>query len=392
MEVLVAQGYHVVDIGITPTPTVQIMVEKLEADGGIAITASHNPIQWNGLKFIGPDGLFLPENEIMQMFAISDKNDFQYSQYNSLGKEEIYSEAINNHLGLIYNLSYIKTDLIKKKKFKVVIDSVNGAGGPIMTQLLKNLGCEVFELNTETTGLFAHTPEPLPENLKELSETVKKKNADLGIAVDPDVDRCALVGNDGIPLGEEYTLALTTKLILSKKMGPVAINMSTSKATEDVVTYYNSILHRTKVGEIHVAQKMREIDAVIGGEGNGGVILPEVHLGRDAPVAAALILQLMAESGLTINQLKANINEYFMIKEKEQLADIDGDKVLTHFAEKYKDGQVNNLDGIKIDFDNSWVHLRKSNTEPIIRIIAEASNEEKVKELIDMFKKEIASL
>ncbi len=167
---------------------------------------------------------------------------------------------------------------------------------------------------------------------------------------------------------------------------------ATSKATEDVVTYYNSILHRTKVGEIHVAQKMREIDAVIGGEGNGGVILPEVHLGRDAPVAAALILQLMAESGLTINQLKANINEYFMIKEKEQLADIDGDKVLTHFAEKYKNGQVNNLDGIKIDFDNSWVHLRKSNTEPIIRIIAEASNEEKVKELIDMFKKEIASL
>jgi len=252
-----------------------------------------------------------------------------------------------------------------------------------MPKLLEELGCEVIAINQQTNGKFAHTPEPLPENLGQLSAAVKEQNADLGFAVDPDVDRCAIVDNNGNPLGEEYTLPIAVKLIFSKKMGRMAINMSTSRASEDIAKYYNCMSVRSKVGEINVADKMKEIDAIIGGEGNGGVILPEVHTGRDAPVAVALTLQALLEFGGTIEELKNSLPQYKMVKNKVKIEGIDPDLILQKLAEKYKDEEINLLDGVKIDFEQSWVHLRKSNTEPILRIISEAPTEKEAQELAE---------
>jgi phosphomannomutase len=274
----------------------------------------------------------------------------------------------------------------------VVVDSVNGAGGLIIPDLLQALGCEVISINEEPTGVFAHTPEPLPENLKQLSDSVKSNKADVGFAVDPDVDRCAIVDNNGQPIGEEYTLVIATKLIFSKKMGRMAVNMSTSRASEDIAKYHNCMFVRSKVGEINVAEKMLEIDAIIGGEGNGGVILPELHLGRDAPVAVALTLQALLEEGVTMAELKASLPVYEMVKQKINIEGMDPDDVLEKMAQKYKDQPLDLLDGVKIDFDESWVHLRKSNTEPIVRVISEAPTAKEAEKLASRFMDEINSL
>lgn len=389
---LMACGCDVVDIGITPTPTVQIMTEKLRASGGIAITASHNPIQWNGLKFIGADGLFLPEREIFQLFQEADSRKRSYAPWDKLGNESHYDNAIQDHLGLIYQLPYLDIDLIKKKKFKVAVDCVNGAGGTIIPRLLRDLGCEVIELNTEPNGIFAHTPEPVPQNLVDLAVAVKEHKADLGVAVDPDVDRLAMIANDGNPLGEEYTLALAVKFILSKKLGYVVVNLSTSRVIDDVAQYYNVLLFKTKVGEINVAQKMREVGAVVGGEGNGGVILPEVHLGRDAPVGLALILQSLAEFDGTISQLKQTLSQYYILKDKESVKNINAEKVIAHFAEKYRDEQLELSDGLRIDRADSWIHLRRSNTEPIVRIIVESRTPEISWRILQEVKEEVKKL
>ena len=389
---LMACGCDVVDIGITPTPTVQIMTEKLRASGGIAITASHNPIQWNGLKFIGADGLFLPEREIFQLFQEADSRKRSYAPWDKLGNESRYDHAIQDHLGLIYQLPYLDIDLIKKKKFKVAVDCVNGAGGTIIPRLLRDLGCEVIELNTEPNGIFAHTPEPVPQNLVDLAVAVKEHKADLGVAVDPDVDRLAMIANDGNPLGEEYTLALAVKFILSKKLGYVVVNLSTSRVIDDVAQYYNVLLFKTKVGEINVAQKMREVGAVVGGEGNGGVILPEVHLGRDAPVGLALILQSLAEFDGTISQLKQTLSQYYILKDKESVKNINAEKVIAHFAEKYRDEQLELSDGLRIDRADSWIHLRRSNTEPIVRIIVESRTPEISWRILQEVKEEVKKL
>ena len=389
---LMACGCDVVDIGITPTPTVQIMTEKLRASGGIAITASHNPIQWNGLKFIGTDGLFLPEREIFQLFQEADSRKRSYAPWDKLGDESHYDNAIQDHLGLIYQLPYLDIDLIKKKKFKVAVDCVNGAGGTIIPRLLRDLGCEVIELNTEPNGIFAHTPEPVPQNLVDLAVAVKEHKADLGVAVDPDVDRLAMIANDGNPLGEEYTLALAVKFILSKKLGYVVVNLSTSRVIDDVAQYYNVLLFKTKVGEINVAQKMREVGAVVGGEGNGGVILPEVHLGRDAPVGLALILQSLAEFDGTISQLKQTLSQYYILKDKESVKNINAEKVIAHFAEKYRDEQLELSDGLRIDRADSWIHLRRSNTEPIVRIIVESRTPEISWRILQEVKEEVKKL
>ena len=389
---LMACGCDVVDIGITPTPTVQIMTEKLRASGGIAITASHNPIQWNGLKFIGADGLFLPEREIFQLFQEADSRKRSYAPWDKLGDESHYDNAIQDHLGLIYQLPYLDIDLIKKKKFKVAVDCVNGAGGTIIPRLLRDLGCEVIELNTEPNGIFAHTPEPVPQNLVDLAVAVKEHKADLGVAVDPDVDRLAMIANDGNPLGEEYTLALAVKFILSKKLGYVVVNLSTSRVIDDVAQYYNVLLFKTKVGEINVAQKMREVGAVVGGEGNGGVILPEVHLGRDAPVGLALILQSLAEFDGTISQLKQTLSQYYILKDKESVKNINAEKVIAHFAEKYRDEQLELSDGLRIDRADSWIHLRRSNTEPIVRIIVESRTPEISWRILQEVKEEVKKL
>ena len=389
---LIASGCKVVDIGIVPTPTVQLAIEYHKAAGGIAITASHNPIQWNGLKFMGTDGRFLNPETAGKVYKMADQSEQTLKTWDGIGSEEIDDKANQRHIDSVLKLSLIDIEAIKSKKFKVVLDTVNGAGGLIIPQLCMSLGCEVTTINGEANGKFAHTPEPLPENLVQLSEKVREIKADIGFAVDPDVDRCAIVDNTGKPIGEEYTLAIATKLVFSKKMGRMAVNMSTSRASEDIAKYYNCMFVRSKVGEINVAEKMLEIDAIIGGEGNGGVILPELHLGRDAPVAVALTLQALTESGGTMKELQASLPQYAMVKQKVNIEGMDPDKVLEHMAEKYKDEQVNLLDGVKIDIKNSWVHLRKSNTEPIVRIISEAPTAEEAEKLGKHFMSEIISL
>lgn len=389
--VLMGMGREVIDLGIVPTPTVQFMVEKLKAAGGIAITASHNPVQWNGLKFIDSDGLFLMPDKIATLFSKADENHFTYVPYPQLGTEQQYEQAITEHIEAILGLPFLDLDRIRSRKFRVVVDTVNGAGGKIIPELLARLGCEVIALNTEMNGLFAHTPEPLPENLTGLCQTIREKKADLGIAVDPDVDRCALVDETGTPLGEEYTLALAVKCVLSKKLGPVVTNLSTSRVIDDVVMYYNSILYRTPVGEIHVAGKMREIGAVIGGEGNGGVILPDVHLGRDAPVAVALTLQLMAEENRPISAIKQSLPQYEIVKDKIDVQGLNVPELMNKIREKFKNARMNEDDGLKIDLPDYWIHFRKSNTEPIVRIIVEAGDRNKALDIVDSLKKEMLS-
>ncbi|GAB4374190.1 MAG: phosphoglucosamine mutase [Calditrichia bacterium] len=390
--VLLAAGCQVIDIGITATPTVQIATEKLKAAGGIAITASHNPIEWNGLKFIGPDGLFLPERQIYALFQEADSRKGTYVAWDKLGREEFYERAVDDHLELIYQLPYLDIEQIRKRKFKVAIDCVNGAGGTIIPRLLKHLGCELIELNTEPNGIFAHNPEPVPQNLVDLALAVKKNRADLGIAVDPDVDRMAMIANDGNPLGEEYTLALAVKFVLSKKLGYVVVNLSTSRVIDEIAQYYNVLLFKTKVGEVHVAQQMREVEAIIGGEGNGGVILPEVHLGRDAPVAVALVLQYLAEFGDSLAHLKQSLPQYYILKDKESVKNIDADSVIEYFADKYSHEQLDLTDGLRIDRADSWIHLRKSNTEPIVRIIVESRTPEISWRILQEVKEEIRKI
>ncbi len=390
--VLMANGCDVVDIGIVPTPTVQMAVEYHKAAGGIAITASHNPVQWNGLKFIDSDGRFLSPDRAEEVFKLRDNKESNLVTWDELGAEAKDEEAVKRHIEAVLNISYLDVKALRKRHFKVAVDTVNGAGGEIIPALLKELGCEVFAINREMTGKFAHTPEPLPENLKQLGEAIRKSGADIGFAVDPDVDRCAIVDNNGNPLGEEYTLPIAVKLIFSKKMGRIAVNMSTSRASEDIAKYYNCMFVRSKVGEINVADKMKEIDAIIGGEGNGGVILPEVHTGRDAPVAIALTLQALLEFGGTIEELKNSLPQYVMVKNKVNIEGIDPDLILQKLAEKYKNEEINLLDGVKIDFEQSWVHLRKSNTEPILRIISEAPTIKEAQELAERFGKEALAI
>ncbi|MFZ0390996.1 MAG: phosphoglucosamine mutase [Calditrichia bacterium] len=390
--VLISCGCNVVDIGISATPTVQIMTEKLGAGGGIALTASHNPVEWNGLKFIGADGLFLPEKEVFQLFQIADSRKRIYAEWDKLGTEETHQQAAREHMQAIFNLPFIDVEKIRGKKYKVVADCVNGAGGIIIPELLRELGCEVVELNCEPTGIFAHTPEPVPQNLVELAKSVKKHQADLGVAVDPDVDRLALIAHNGNPLGEEYTLALAVKYILGKQLGVVVVNLSTSRVIDDIAQYYNVPLFKTKVGEINVAQRMKEVEAVVGGEGNGGVILPAVHLGRDAPVGIALILQAMTESGKTINELKQELSQYYILKDKVSIKNVDAEQVFEYFSEKFSSEQLDLTDGLRIDRKDSWIHLRKSNTEPIMRIIVESRTPEVSWRILQEIKEEVQGL
>ena len=389
---LIATGCRVIDIGIVPTPTVQMAIEHHKAAGGIAITASHNPVHWNGLKFMGHNTRFLEPDEAAKVYSMGENHEYILQEWSGLGSEENDDQANKRHNEEILKLSYIDVDKIQKKKFKVVLDCVNGAGGLIVPQLLEKLGCGVTVINGEPTGIFAHTPEPLPENLTQLKVAVIKEKADIGFAVDPDVDRCAIVDNTGTPIGEEYTLALAVKLVLSQKMGRVAVNMSTSRASEDIADYYNCMFVRSKVGEINVAIKMLEVDAIIGGEGNGGVILPELHLGRDAPLAVAMTLQYLAEFNGTMRDLFLSLPQYKMVKEKVSIEGMDPDKLLAAFAEKYKGEQINLLDGVKIDFGNMWVHLRKSNTEPIVRVMTEAPDEKQARALADRFLSEVKDM
>lgn len=379
---LLATGCEVIDIGICPTPTVQIAVEGLRANGGMVITASHNPIRWNALKFIGPHGTFLAPREAEKLYDLVKNNKINYQSWSGLGKVKSDHSWIEKHIQKMFKSKFIDFKKIRRKKLKVALDCCNGAGGTISPTLLKALGCQVVELFCSPNGNFAHDPEPRPENLSSLCQAVKKNKADIGFANDPDVDRLAMVSDQGIPLSEEMTLALATKFILRKKPeSKVVTNISTSRMIDDIANEFGSKVYRTKVGEAHVVKRLKAVKGIIGGEGNGGVILPELHYGRDALVGMALILEYLAESEKTITRLTSDLPRYFMIKKKSKLTKYF-ERNLAKLKRKYAKEKMDLIDGVKIDFEDSWVHVRKSNTEPIFRIIAEAKSKKRAKELV----------
>jgi len=382
---LIATGCKIVDIGIVPTPTVEIAVKDLKAHGGISISASHNPLQWNALKLIGPLGLFLDQAQGNEVIEIADNGNIQYQTWDRLGKVEYYDFAVQNHIERILELDYINIPVLQERKFKVVVDCVNGAGGVLIPKLLRELGCDVISLNEDPHGIFPRDPEPSQKNLYALEEAVRMNQADVGFAVDPDVDRLAVVSNEGHAIGEEYTLALCVDFILSRKKGPVVVNASTSMAIDDIAKNHGCHVHRTRIGEINVSLKMRDLKASIGGEGNGGVILPEVHLGRDAATGIALILQHMCASRKTIAELWSALPQYVIIKEKIELGKIDVERAIEKILKDNTHNKIDVTDGVKIHFNHSWAHFRKSNTEPIIRAIVEAPSNREARELLASF-------
>ncbi len=384
---LTSAGCEVIDLGICPTPTVGMAVKDLKAKGGIMITASHNPVEWNGLKFFNAKGIFLDEKEGKRFFSLAEKK-ISYSDWDKLGKVHV-DNWIEKHIQRILNLSFIDKYKIKKKRFKVVLDCNNGAGARIAPLLLKKLGCQVIELNCGLSREFVHSPEPVPENLALLCKKVKETKADLGFALDPDADRLAIVSEEWIPLGEEYTLALCVDFVLSKNLSDVAVNNSTSMVIEDIAKKYGVKVFRSKVGEIYVVSLLKRIKGVIGGEGNGGVILPENLYGRDAQVGMALVLQYLTESGKKISQLKQSLPQYFIQKGKIKLSDNFEDK-LKKYLTKFSKNNIDYLDGVKVLLENSWINIRKSNTEPIIRVMAEATNQKEAERLVFEAKEDLS--
>ena len=372
---LLGCGVDVGNVGLCTTPGTELAVTAHKADGGIIITASHNPRQWNALKLLNGEGEFLSDAEGKRVLAMAEEEDFAYPEIDGIGhvvSRESYNER---HIEQVLALPLVDVEAVRARKFKVVVDAVNSVGGIVMPELLRRLGCEVVELNCEPTGEFAHNPEPLPQNLTQIAQVIVREKADLGIVVDPDVDRLAFVNEDGTMFVEEYTLVAVADYVLSHKVGNTVSNLSSSRALRDVTERHGGRYYASAVGEVNVVAKMKEVGAVIGGEGNGGVIYPELHYGRDALVGTALFLTYLAKRGLTMTQLRATYPAYFASKNKIQLTPaIDVDKVLREIKERYSNEQVNDTDGVKIDFPENWVHLRKSNTEPIIRVYTEAKS------------------
>ena len=391
---LMAMGLDVINIGLATTPTTEIAVTGLGADGGIIITASHNPVQWNALKLLNSRGEFLSDAEGKQVIAIAEKEDFKFADVMDLGKEYRDDTWAMRHIEMVKNLPLVDCAAIAKADFTVAVDAVNSVGGIVIPALLKELGVKnVVELNCEANGKFAHTPEPIPENLTQISDLMKKGVADVGFVVDPDVDRLAIVMENGEMFVEEYTLVAVADYVLSKTPGSTVSNLSSSRALRDVTEAHGCTYSAAAVGEVNVVKKMKDTGAIIGGEGNGGVIYPELHYGRDALVGVALFLTLMAKSGKKVTELKAGYPQYAIAKNKIQLTpEIDVDAILEAVKDKFKSEKITDIDGVKIDFPDSWVHLRKSNTEPIIRIYSEASTMEKADQLAEEIKKVIASL
>lgn len=380
-------GNDVVDIGLAATPTTEMAVTALGADGGVIVTASHNPWEWNGLKFLGPDGVFLDAAQAKQLIGVYD-NLGGLDALSPSGKHTAWEGANKHHIDSILALDIIDPMAIATRRFTVCLDAVNGAGGPICLQVLERLGCKVHLLNGEPHGRFAHTPEPLPENIVDLCTLVRDEKADIGFAVDPDVDRLSLVSDKGIAIGEEYTLALAVEYVLGKHPTDAACNLSTSRMVEDAASVHGRNVHRSPIGEINVVKLMREIGAGIGGEGNGGIIFPALHYGRDAVLGIALILQMLTERGKPLSTLASAIPSYVMLKEKADLSDKSSwkDAVRRAFAGETTDER----DGVKVIFADSWVHIRESNTEPIVRIYAEAPNDERARALVVKVREAIA--
>lgn len=388
-------GLHVIDIGIVPTPTVQLMTELFHAQGGIAITASHNPFPWNGIKFIDKTGLFLDADQVSEVLNNKKSANFSFKASGEFGNYELRDDAIQLHVDNVLKIPYINVKKIKSRKFKVVIDAVNGGGSIALPAMLKALGCKVIEVNCVPDGYFPHTPEPLPENLVDLLEAVKTHKADLGLAVDPDADRLAVADEKGNYLSEEYTLVMAADTVLShcKIEDPIVVtNLSTTLAVTNIAEKHGGTCLRTAIGEINVAKKMREVSAVIGGEGNGGIISPDSHLGRDSLVGAAMVLNFLASDTLPLSEKYAQFPQYKMGKKKIEIGTSDPDTILDKLKEKYKKEDCNTVDGLNIKWADRWVHMRKSNTEPIMRVYSEAPTSKEAHELGDKFLDEIKQL
>ncbi len=390
-------GIDVLDLGLSTTPTVEIAVPSENAAGGIIITASHNPVQWNALKLLNEKGEFISAAEGEQLLARADAEDFHFVEVKQLGKYEQDDTYVDKHIEAILALPSVNAEAIAKAGFKVVVDAVNSSGGIAVPKLLRALGVEVIkELNCEPTGHFAHNPEPLPENLRAISSEMQKGDYDLGIVVDPDVDRLALICEDGEPFGEEYTLVAVADYILSinkKQKNTTVSNLSSSLALKDVTVHHGGEYFSAAVGEVNVVEKMKEVKAIIGGEGNGGIIFPELHYGRDALVGIALFLSHLAKFDKPVGFLRKKYPSYFIAKKKIELENgIDVDLILEKVRGKYAKYEIDTRDGVKIYFDKEWVHLRKSNTEPIIRIYAESEFETTAGNLADKIIKDIKEL
>jgi len=384
VSTLQSVGCNVVKVGVVPTPTVAMAVLNHDADGAIIISASHNPAEWNALKLLNGSSEFLDAEQGEKVIQISEEKSYSYKKYDRIGTLKTDNKALDYHIRKILNLPYIDKELIKSKDFSIALDPVNGTGAIGIPALLEALDIEtIHRINEEPNGLFAHNPEPLPEHLKDICSLVEEKKCDLGIVTDPDADRLALITNKGHLFGEEYTQAATFDFILSKKKGSCATNLSSSRVAEDVARKHGQQCYRSAVGEINVVKKMQEVEAVIGGEGNGGVINPDLHYGRDSLVGVAMMLQLLAERNITSDEYRNSLPNYYMRKSKMPLADVDGDAILKKAENIYKDYNPDTTDGVKINFEDGWVHLRKSNTEPIIRVYSEGTSLKKAKELAE---------
>ncbi len=386
-------GINVIDLGLSTTPTVEVMVTEMKADGGIILTASHNPKQWNALKLLNEKGEFINGENGADVLKLAENEDFNYAEVDNLGKYETRNDAFDIHIKKILDLPMVDAETIKSKNFKVVLDAVNSTGGISIPPLLEKLGCEVVKLYCEPNGQFPHNPEPLKEHLGDICALVKAEKADFGIVVDPDVDRLALIDENGEMFGEEYTLVAVADYLLRHQKGVAISNLSSSRALRDVAKSLDSEYFASAVGEVNVVTLMKEKNAVIGGEGNGGIIYPDLHYGRDSLVGVALFLTHLAKENKSVSELRKTYPAYFMGKKKIELTpEIDVDSLLTKMQKEYQNEEISTIDGVKIDFPENWVHLRKSNTEPIIRIYTEAKSQEEADKLADDMIAKIKSL
>ncbi|MDX1760939.1 MAG: phosphoglucosamine mutase [Christiangramia sp.] len=393
MNTLIGLGIDVVDLDLSTTPTVEVAVPLEKADGGIILTASHNPKQWNALKLLNEKGEFLNGDEGAQILEMAEKADFTFAEVDALGKIERVDHYIDTHIEEVVMLPLVDAKKIAEANFTVAVDGVNSTGGIAIPKLLKRLGVNVIELYCEPTGHFPHNPEPLKEHLTEICELVKREKADLGVVVDPDVDRLAFISEDGEMFGEEYTLVACADYVLSKTPGNTVSNLSSSRALRDVTQKHGGSYEASAVGEVNVVQLMKDTNAIIGGEGNGGIIYPELHYGRDSLVGVALFLTFLAEKKMKVSELRKTYPSYFMSKNKIELTpQLNVDDILQKVEAKYSEEEVSTIDGVKIDFPEHWVHLRKSNTEPIIRIYTEAKSQEKADEVAEQMIGEIKKI
>ena len=390
---LIGLGIDVINIGLSTTPTVEVAVPMEKADGGIILTASHNPKEWNALKLLNNKGEFVSDEDGKAILRIAQENDFSFATVDHLGKLSHDDRYIDLHIEQVLALPLVTPKAIQEKKFRVVVDAVNSTGGIAIPRLLERLGVEVVKLYCEPNGHFPHNPEPLKEHLGDICKKVVDEKADFGIVVDPDVDRLAFITDQGEMFGEEYTLVACADYVLGKAKGNVVSNLSSSRALRDIAQKHGVTYSAAAVGEVNVVTEMKRVGAIIGGEGNGGIIYPELHYGRDALVGVALFLSLLAERGGNVQQLRESYPTYFMSKNKIQLTEqINPDQILKAMEQKYADEQTTTIDGLKIDFSESWVHLRKSNTEPIIRIYTEAKSQKEADELAQRFIQEMQAL